>query len=632
MGYIRQASLADHLGRYQVQVEGRMYEDTQARIDSDYESGRIWTPTEERTFRNRNQVATSYQIIRPLINLVCGIEATGRSDAKIEARTPQMQGASEARTKLSKYVSVVTKFDRKFSRAFRETIIEGRSFVSVSFERNPSKPGIANHYVPRANVYVDPAALEPDLEDAYDLTEVKWLRPENVVALAPKFKRDILASSGIPISPGSSIGWDHSSDMSNMNNGDPPIFFGGQTGYDLNNYGQQPSNGDHYYDRKRGLIKVMNRWYRTYVTKSYVMYKDGRIFYVTDENAHELAENIIDGNAFMPESFRFCQMRVALFTQDILLGDSDSPYAFDGFPHTPLNAYLDENKRPCGIVRAARDPAKEYNTRRTSMLRKGVQTQYFYEQGAFIDDAKAKTELLGGEAFIKMAPNGFNKIREVDKQTALEVDSQLMEQAKQGVSTCTGIIPELLGYSSRTVSGVAVDQLQRQGELGLYTLFDMRNDSLLDHFNKIQALIPDAFSREQDIRITDKSSGLGFVRINQKTENGVINDVTQMGYDTTLSLDKQRNTNAAAQLEALNVFLNNCDPMIKMAFTADMARLANLPNAEETIPKLEKITDTMIARVLGQGSPAAVPPGAEVAPPPEAPEASGPGPQPGLLG
>lgn len=610
-----QRDLAQHLERWRFVRDGRTRWDRESRIDRDYEAGQIWTADEMAVFEARKQPATRYQIIRPTINLVCGLEAQNRSDLKVLPRTPEHATSAEARTKLTKYVCDVTQLDRQFSLGFKEAAIVGVGWVELAYNSDPAAAcRIKVRRVGADMMYRDPAGTEPDLSTDLDLFRALWMRGEDLARLFPKFKDRILAMCGLKAGGNPSLeSMSHSSDYSNANGGEPPV----SSGYGVSNYGQQQDDRSLGIDRFKGQVQAVERWYRTVETLEYVRYKDGHVVELTDDNATQLAADIVAGRAAMPQKGSFSKMRVAVFAGDLLLSDAPSPYQHNRFPFVPIWAYEDENGEPCGLVRGIRDPAKEFNARRTSMLRRAIQQQYWIEANATPSLDRTRRALQAGESLIELNEGGSSKIHPVEKTDTLQVEADLLNQAQDMVKTTSGVVPELLGQAQRATSGTAIQQLQQQGETGLYTLYDNRNWALQSAGEILQSLIAETFTEEMAVRVTDTGRGTEFLHVNQRQDDGSIrNDITQDAFDVVLSLDSKQNTNSLAQLEALNAFLSAADPAVKLAFAPEVARLAGLPNAEEMIPKLEQLTQHLLAGLMGQQPPGAAPGGPQVPPGP----------------
>lgn len=625
MSRVYQRNLAEHLERWRFVRDARTPWDTEARIDRDYEAGKFWTPTELLSFRGRQQPATRYPILRPTINLVCGLEAMNRSDLKVLPRVPSQIQAAAARTKLTKYVQDVTHLDRHFSLGFRESSIVGVGWVEPSFNNNPAAAcRIKAARIPSDYVYTDPAGIEPDLSDHLDWFRALWMRGEDLARLFPKFRREILAMCGLRESDSRSIeSWSHSSDLSNFNGGNPPLFTGYANGA---NHGQQLDDHD-MIDRHRGQVQAVERWYRCYEAQDYVRFRDGRVVVLTEENAMQIAAAIESGDAAWPETGVFCNIHVAIFAGDLLLHEGPSPYRHGRFPGVPLWAYTDENGRPCGLVRMARDTAKEYNARKTSILRKVLQTQFWVETGTFPNLDRARRALMANESLIEVAAGALaaGRIQAVDKTATLESEEKAAAENLELVKNITGVQPELLGMAQNADSGVAIEKLQNQGEIGLYTLFDNRNWALLTVGEMLQSMISDCFTEEMAVRVNDGAAGLSFLMVNQQMPDGTVqNDLSQDGCDVALALDAKSQTSMVTQLREINAYLANAPEEIKIAFAPELARLAALPNSQETIPMLEKLSAALLQRILGAGAPAAgpqVPPGAAGPPAPSVQQA-----------
>jgi hypothetical protein len=128
------------------------------------------------------------------------------------------------------------------------------------------------------------------------------------------------------------------------------------------------------------------------------------------------------------------------------------------------------------------------------------------------------------------------------------------------------------------------------------------------------SLIQDSYTEEKAVRVNDSGRGVQFITINQQTEDGIANDITQAEFDVVLALQAAQSTNMLAQLDAINAYLANAPEWLKAAFAPEVARLMSLPDAAETIPMIEKLTAAFLQQMLGGGPPQQPPAGAAMPP------------------
>lgn len=597
--------LASHIRRFSLVRDARAPWDVEAKIDREYEAGKIWTPYELMTFFDRKQPAVRFELIRRMLNLICGIEATTRSDLKALPRTPKQVESAEAATKLLKFETDQIQFERIQARTFRDAGLVGCGYTELGFTSDPAANRIFGKRVAPELIYPDPASVEPDWSDALDVHRALWMRGEDLARLFPQYRREILTMCGLYDDDHSYQRLAHSSDYANMHNGDAPRLPANYSGF---NHGQQmfPVGDDqHMLDRGQGMVMAVERWYRVYEARDYVKFRDGRVFTLTEENALQLSEAILSGDAQMPETGMFCNIRCAVHAGDLLLSDAESPYNHGRFPFVPTWAYEDENGKPCGVVRGARDPQKEFAARRSSAMKRALSNSWFAEKGAFTNADRARRQMAQNDAFIDVADGALRggKLLKVDTSASNQVEMEMIAQAQQQVYDSAGVTQELLGRSGTAHSGTAIERLQNQGQTALFTLFQNRDWAQETCGRVLMSLIQDSYTEEKAVRVTDSGRGLQFITINQQTPDGVANDITQAEFDVVLALQAAQSTNMLAQLDAINAYLANAPDWLKAAFAPEVARLMSLPDAAETIPMIEKLTAAFLQQMLGGGQP-----------------------------
>lgn len=608
MGRLWQRDLREHDERWCVMRDARAPWDTESKIDYDYEAGKIYTPDELAVFAGRSQPAARFQLIRRMVNLILGIEAQTRSDGLALPRTPQAAAGAEAMTKLLKFESSRSKLPRNVSRVMRDVVIGGVGYIDQGYQSDPSKPKIYQRWTSPDMVYEDPASVEPDWEDALDVIRAGYYRPYELITRFTKHKK-LIASLVNP-----SVGNDykrlsHSSDYSNAHNGEPPMYGNSYPG--MYNHGQQYYGNSNSVDRTRGLILACERQYRDYDVKLITALVDGRTFEVTDENYEGIAGLILRGDATMPEEKAICEIRVACFIPGIvLLSDELSPYDHGEFSLTKFQAYVDENKRPCGVVRAARDPQKEYSVRKASALKRLLGTKWMAEKGATLSLEKLRRQLNSNESLVELEVGGIEKLKKIESES-ISAELEFAADAQRMVYDSAGVTQELIGVAGAAKSGTAIESLKNQGQTALFTIFDQRNASLETVYRKGGSLIADTYSEEMAVRVNKTGRGVEFITVNQQGDkNGQIeNDITSQAFDYELVNDMFHSTNQLAQLDAINGFLANATPELKLMFAPEVAQLMSLPDSQKTVERIEKLVGAMLGSLLApQGVPAGADP------------------------
>lgn len=590
-----------HRSRWESAKQHRAAWTREARTDLKFAAGKTWTPQELAVFQDEGRRPTDYNLVLPMLNLVSGIEAQTRSDIKVLPRAPRDVETAEALTKILKYVSDQNNQGRQLSRAFRDCIALGIGWMEVGYNPDIMAEPIMSKRIDPFDIWIDPSCRQPDLSDAKEIFRAVWVDAEDLAARYPKHREAILNLATDRDDQGLISTGDYTRDEGDI----PPVSL-----WEDDGVGQAPS----LLDKTRRPLRPVERWYRADEKAVFCLYRDGRIVEVTQDNALECARAILSGEASRREGMAK-RVRVAVFVGDLLLEEAASPYTHGRFPFVPLWAYEDEKGRPMGLIRLVRDPQKEFNARRTHMLKRALSRQVWYEEGAFADVDQAREEMALHDGMVAVnrgaLASGMVQIRDNLESTPIEAD--LLMQAKVQIQDATGVTPELMGRQTNANSGKAIEARQNQGQTTLYTLFDNRNGALEQIGEMELALVQDTYTQEQAIRITESNKGLGFITINQRQPDGtILNNITQGRYDTVVAEVPASPTEQLAQFQALAEFLEGVDPMIKVHFLPDLMKLGNLPNALEYAEKAQAIIDR-----LTNPAPAAPPGGLP-------PEAAGP--------
>lgn len=633
-------TIREHQSGWKRACEARMPWTREAITDLKYESRKGWTPAELETFRLQNRIPTWFDIIRPMVNLVVGLEATNRSDITVLPRSPQHTAEAQAKTKLLKYETDASEMGWELTQTMRSACNTGIGWFETGLNPDAEAEKLLLQDVDAFCCYPDPNSRKPDYSDQREFYRAMWLEVQQLQLMFPDLADEIEGlvwghEDWSAEEFGGQQNLNYSSDYSNMYGDTPPVsMWGGQT----SNYGQRPAYFDDI-DTHRRQLRAVERWYRKDTYTRLACLPDGRKFRVSQENARGLAELLVEGQAYLDEGL-VRNIRVAMFVGNLLLGDNASPYEHREIPFTPLIAYLDDDHRPAGLVRMVRDPAKEYNTRRTHALRELMNRQLFYEKGTFADINQVADEIARPDGMIEVQPGKFDRWKYFNDMEVVQGDVQMMETARTQVTDLSGVTKELAGQESNVTAGIAIQQRQSQGQTALYTIMDNRNHALKRIGRLADSVIAQVTPMNKAVRITGGTQGLDWLMVNQyDPETGATDcDITQGNYDYAIAPTAERPTDSLSQLQMLKDFASSMPPQIQLAFAPKIAALANLPGGQDTVDQITKIADQMLTAMLppavgagplgapavpGGGPPAPsdpAPPGA-IAPPPGAPPA-----------
>jgi hypothetical protein len=232
--------------------------------------------------------------------------------------------------------------------------------------------------------------------------------------------------------------------------------------------------------------------------KQYTLRRDdGSVFVTFEAKASKQAGVTVDSVDTVPRA------RVAYFAGDVLLSDEWLPYRHNQFTLIPY-VYKRQRSdgRPYGIVRAAIDPQRELNKRRSKAMHLLNTVQVVADVDAVDDPAVLAREAARPDGIIlKRAGKELSIHRNVDlAQTQVAV----MEQAGRDIQDALGVFDENVGKSTNAVSGVAIQQRQRASGLNQMFAFDALRLMKKRLGGELLELIRQYFTHEMVIEITDR--------------------------------------------------------------------------------------------------------------------------------
>lgn len=611
-------SHAAHLTRWRQVVDARARWTQEAWIDTRVEAGKAWTATELGVFGEQLREPLNFNLIRSSVELVCGMEQQSRSQVRAVPRERGDISTARAYNELSASIDSQNRTPAQMSRAFRGAVVPGAGWLEVARNPDPTVDPVLIRAQNPFDMFRDPASREADLSDALDVWRLRWMRKADVEALFGE----------VGAAPGG-YGWDplsHSSDWTETHGDRPPVslFNGGIRGASmwgpghgvtpdiLESYALQPVQGRLLQvDRYDGLCLVIERWYRCPEWITFAVLPNGHSLEYTQENAAAISHAMMAGPVRWERVWKD-RVRCALFTEDAMYQDVASPYKHGRFPFVYLPAYEDDEGLPMGYVRTLRDPQREFNARITSSLRKALQRQVLFEEGAFPDEDQAAVEIAKLNGWVRTSQGALsgNRVQIRDDGAMTPVEFQIMNLSRQMIQEWSGVNAELLGQESNASSGKAIAARQSQGQTALFTLFENRNEAQIRVEELKLALTQQYYTEEREVRITGvRGRGHDFVKVNAQLPDGTIeNPIGSARLDLELVNQQATSTERQAKAESMSQFLGGLPPEVKIHFAGELAEAMDMP--EEFTQKLASVVDAL----MGAQQQAMAPPGQPMPP------------------
>lgn len=270
---------------------------------------------------------------------------------------------------------------------------------------------------------------------------------------------------------------------------------------------------------------------------------------------------------------------------------------FPGIPVYGEEENIEGETNYRGIVRAAKDPQRMYNYWNSA----AAETIALQPKAPFLVTAdqiknykdywnRANTANL---PYLPYEPDG--KAPPPQRLAPPTMQSGLLQQAAvsaQDIQQATGVFEASTGALPQQRSGVAIDALQREADLGSSLFMDNLAGAIEHTGRVILDLIPKYYDTQRVIRLRGEDDAVRFVEINKPilTPDGenIQNDLTRGKYDVRVGVGPSFRTRrieaASSMVELARVF-----PQILQVAGDLVAKNLDWPGADQLAERLKKI-------------------------------------------
>lgn len=542
----------------------------QAREDYEFIAGKQWTDADKRKLAESGRPAITINRIKPLLNLLSGYQRLNRYDIDFLPQTSDDIDLCQVRKGITKYILDRCDYDSNESAVFLDSAICGVGWFEVGYKFDPlvnDGEAVVLREDP-FGIYVDPEARKTDYSDARFIIRAKWVNKGDLCSTYPEHMEEIKAATALYDSA-------ERDKTTVAMEGSEPV----------------------WYQRETHKVRLVECWYKVKEQET--------LFYLSDGNV--VRQNDIDVNQFMSgnvEGVRkvaLDKVKVAVFIENVLLEDIDSPYKHGEFPFVPMMVYhFGEGDIPAGIVRDLKDPQREINKRRVQqmhILNSSSNGGGWIEEDAMNERQKAEFKKHGNNPghFNEVRVNGLSKIRERQIVNPPVAVLQSEQQATQDLTSISGINEALMGTDIPSgSSGRAIELKQKQAITHLATAFDnlrkskKRIANLLWGTRGRKGIIPQYYTDDKVYRVEGKN-GQQFIHVNQQVLqqdplgqviHRTLNDLSQGEFDVIIADTQASTTQRQAQMWSL------VDAVSKLGIPGDMVfdiiiDLSDIPQKEE---------------------------------------------------
>jgi hypothetical protein len=534
--------------------------------------GEQWEPEDVDKLEKIGVRAFTINKVRPIVQLLRGIEAQNRSDLKVFREGAEDALKAEIATSALKNVMKNADGDYKVGELWEDGITGGESYLEpyLDYTDNILFAKLRFKKVDYWQVFPDPESREYDLSDAKYICKLSYdLTKDQLKELFPKKEKEIdgLGEAGKFQHPGQDAG----------------LFLSVQR----RGYKDANSTTTPYGDIEQ-LYDLLEYYYKKYVPAYYVA--DKKIGELKKAASKQEAESYVDAaNAATPDSAEVITRRLPEIWVRCYVGNSETPLddyqawcwpGWKSWPFIPYYAYkttvrIRQESRHLliqGTTRNVKDLNRELNKRRTQELRhlnQSANSGWLTPENSWTD--RDKVEQFGSTPGINLEyKQDVGKPERIFPMPLSQGHTQLAQENAQDIKDASGINADLLAVEEGgQSSGRAIALRQKQGLVMVQGLFDnlSRTKRLLGRFilsqlrqcysvDMLIRVLGDAFLKDNfmvpvvqqvvnpqtgqpiQMPVVDPMTGQPAMQLDQKavveTFNAVLNDTEIGNYDVAI--------------------------------------------------------------------------------------------------
>lgn len=524
--------------------------------------GEQWTEEEKSTLEGNGQPAIVINKLSSKIDNIAGSEIASRTRFFYRSRSGEKREEETARALSDVALYIAEKNDQglEVSNMFKEGLVSGIAWLDTGVEKSEEGPSIFNRYEKSSDVIWDQNFKRADYSDARFICREKWLDLETCKLMFPKAYEKLTGQA--------------------QQSAAPKQFY------------QKAAFDVHYQNADDNTHLVVEVQFKQ-TEKSYKMTTPtGKVFQTFDKKiAYANRDYEVE------ESFK-SRVYVGYFSGDVLLDVKALPYNFNNFTLIPYIYKRDHRDgRPYGLLRAAIDPQRELNKRRSKAMHLLNTAQVIADIDAVDDPNLLAKEAARPDGVILKRPGKDLRIIRNSDLAASQVN--VMEQASRDIQEVIGLFDESIGKHSNATSGIAIHQRQRASAMNQMFAFDglRRTKKLLGL--RVLSMLRQFFSHQMVIQITDKLGASNAVQLNMPVtdengkpmtdENGKTlkhNDVSLGVFDILVEEVKDVLSSREMEVEQLNLLIQAGVP-VPAKF---LVNATSLKNKDEILQSIEQST------------------------------------------
>lgn len=576
--------LSDLMGDIDAQPDWR----TPANKCCQYYDSEQLPPEVKKMLEDAGQPPLVFNLIKPVINGVLGMEARTRSDLVITADDPteDIEDLVMALNEQYKDVRRLGDADITESDAYASMIKAGVGWVEVYRNPYPMQAPYRIKFVHRDEVYWDSNSNERDLSDARWMLRRRWVDYDQAYQMFPD-KKDLLKRA-------INNDWDSYIGDTNVD-----IKEGYNPGYqaawaEYNTFTRKEAEWMQP-KRKRVLMQVV--YYSVFEQLPFLEFENGRVEQYDNSNRMQNAF-VATGKAqikIMPVK----NIREAWFIGPMKVRDIPCNAPQGHYPLVPFWGYRrDSNGMPYGMIADMISPQDSVNFRYSKLTSAlNHKTIVMDHDATNMTRSQVKQEVNKVDGLIELNPERRNKNSIDEVFQTLEntsISSQqfsLAQDSRSLIEQCGGVYSAMLGEGKSGQSGTAINSLIEQGATTLAEINDNYRFSRLMLGRLLMAFLYEDLKKKRNVRVTvfkeDKSRRKQVV-INAEVQGQpqLTNDLMKLRSHVALAPIQQTPTFRAQMAQQLTMVTQNLPPQVQMSVIDMILELMDIPNKQEYLDRV----------------------------------------------
>lgn len=536
--------------------------------------------------KKHGQPELVYNLVKPTVNGVLGLEARTRVDMIITADDPndEIEEMVQAVNEKFKDVRRICDADMAESDAYASQIKAGLGWIEIYRNPYPMQSPYKIKFVHRDEIDYDWNTKDRDLSDCRWLRRRRWVDYDEAYAMFPD-KKDIIMRS-------INNDWEAFVGDNEFKDGVDPGYAAAWADYE-----RWDRKTSEWLQPRRKRILMQTVYYAVIERKPMMKFESGRVeVYDPSNQVH---------NAFVASKrvqLQVCPVRYireAWFVGPMKVRDKmcDAPQGY--YPLVPYWGYRkDSNNMPYGMIADMITPQDAVNFRYIKLTAQlNHKTILMDKDATDMTRQQVKEEVHKVDGVVELNGNRASGVKISDVFQVQENGSiatqqfQLAKDSQEMIQQCAGVYNAMLGQGDSGQSGVAINSLIEQGSTTLSEINDNYRFGRLCANRLLMMYLFEDLKKQRDVSVTvfkEDPTRRKQVVINAvvKGERKLSNDISKLRAHVALAPIQQTPTFKAQMAQQLTQIVGTLPPEIQMATLDMILELMDIPNKQEFLARV----------------------------------------------